>query len=148
MTGKDGLTFTINPLGLFSQASAPEEPEVEPEKKSEQKPKAKKPEQKGVAYNNEFTEIYHEFINDVAFFRDKYPLTSLITIVFFAFLGISSFFSLSITGVISCVLFCATSYCLAKSISSKGTVFWTDVKNSLFEIFQASSRKPTISMKG
>ncbi|NGX27426.1 MAG: hypothetical protein K940chlam6_01362, partial [Chlamydiae bacterium] len=86
------------------------------------------------------TELYHEFINDIALFRDKYPLTSVITMVVFAIFGISSFFSFSFTGIVSSVLYCTFSYCLGKSIGNKGTIFWNDIKNSLFQVFQASSR--------
>ncbi|NGX47427.1 MAG: hypothetical protein K1000chlam3_00800 [Chlamydiae bacterium] len=102
--------------------------------------KVKEEKDPNIVYNNEFTELYHEFINDIALFRDKYPLTSVITMVVFAIFGISSFFSFNFTGIVSSVLYCTTSYCLGKSIGNKGIAFWSDIKNSLFEVFQASSR--------
>lgn len=93
-----------------------------------------------IAYNNEFTEIYREGPDYIDKFCDKYPLTSLITMVAFAFLGISSFFSISFTGIVSSVLYCTTSYCIGKCIGNKGAAFWIDIKDSLFKIFQASSK--------
>lgn len=97
-------------------------------------------------YKNEFTELLHEFVNDVALFRDKYPITTLITMVAFTLLGISSFFSFSFTGLISCTLYCTTATCLAKSIGEKGAHFWAGIRNSLFELFQAQPRKVPITV--
>jgi len=132
MSEGSGISITLNPFSWFSPAKV--------EQKAEEKKEEKKEET--LVYKNEFSELYHEFSRDLGVFRDKYPLTTIITIVAFAVLGFSMFFSFSFTGWVSSALYFTTSYCLAKSVGNKGMAFWTNIKNSLFEIFQASRRIP------
>lgn len=130
--------YSFLPSFLIS-AKAPEEPV----KEKKDQPKI---EQKEILYPNEFVEFYNEFINNLSPFRDRYPITTLITMVFFAFLGFSIFFHFSITAIFTTVLFGTLTACIWKSIQNKGNDFWISVKDSVFEIFQNSSRKIVIQI--
>jgi|GEM_PF-2992629 len=90
-----------------------------------------------IAYRNEFSKLSFEFISDIEFFRDKYPLVSLITVVAFAIFAISSFFSFSFVGCISAALYGTVSVSLAKGIGKKGGPFWTSVTASIGELLQS-----------
>lgn len=90
-----------------------------------------------VNYRNEFSKLSYEFISDIEFFRDKYPLVSLITVVAFAIFAISSFFSFSFVGCISAALYGTVSLSLAKGIGKKGGPFWSSVTASIGQLLQS-----------
>lgn len=139
------FSFSIpwNPFG----SGNPETTKANTEKeKGEKKEEPKVVKQKEISYPNEFVELYNEFVNNISLFRDRYPITTLITMVFFAFLGFSIFFHFSLTAIITCAIFCTFSACIGKSIQNKGNDFWISVKDSIFEIFQSSTRKGVIEV--
>ncbi|MDN3506735.1 MAG: hypothetical protein P0S96_05855 [Simkaniaceae bacterium] len=124
--GIGGITFTIpNPM-LFFQRPPAEEGEGKVEKKEEE-----------TTYRNEFSKLSFEFINDIEFFRDKYPLISLIMVVAFGIFSISSFFSISFVGFVSSALYGTISLSMAKAIGKKGGPFWSDVTGAVGQLLQS-----------
>ena len=94
-------------------------------------------------YKNEFHQVYYEFVNELSAFRDKYPLVSVVAMVFFLTLGLVNVFSFSLSNILSGVTFLTLSGSLAMSIGKKGWGFWPGVKDSIMKLFQAYGPQPT-----
>lgn len=87
-------------------------------------------------YKNEFSELAGEFVNDVALFRKKYPVTTLASLVSLVILGVSNFFSFSFTGIVSSVIFCTVATAIGKSIGNDSAKYWEDLSRSIWECFK------------
>lgn len=125
--GVGGITVTIpNPMAFFRPAQT-EEADNNNEKKAETEQ----------TYRNEFSKLSFEFISDIEFFRDKYPLISLIMVVAFGIFAVSSFFSFSFVGFVSAALYGTVSLTMAKAIGKKGGPFWSDVTGSIGQLLQS-----------
>lgn len=129
MADEGGITVTIpNPLTFFRAASA-----ADPDNNGTGTESTKTE----INYRNEFSKLSYEFISDIEFFRDKYPLISLIMVVAFGIFAVSSFFSISFVGFVSAALYGTISLTMAKAIGKKGGPFWSSVTGSIGELLQS-----------
>jgi hypothetical protein len=132
MSDSRGITVTLPNLldwARRAQEVLGRTPAEEPKEEKPQPPK----------YKNEFSKISFEFVEDLEFMVEKYPLISLISVVAFGVFAISSFFSISLVGFISAGLYATVSISLAKGITKKGGPFWSGVMNSVGELLRATS---------
>lgn len=144
-------TFTIhipNPFSFFFESQQPEIKEVPRQEKVEKKEPLKQeskviPKKEEISeFSNEFHRLYYTYKNDIQRFRDEYPLVTLISIVFFAFLGLSNLFQLNFTGILTCGIFWGLTICQFRSVQEKGADFWISIKDSILKIFWTYTKPP------